>query len=331
MQFQSKLPRVKKHSNFYKEILSNWQEIHSNDPVNSTDFKEEILWNNRFIRICGKSFYFKSWHKNGIVKVRDLLTEQGNFLSFEHFKAKFGVRTTFLDYAGVIAAIPKAWKTAILDTPSGNQRTQNVLTADNVSAKKARSLLVGKSFRPPTVEHRLQNQNATDLEAIYELPFKITIENKLRSFQYKLIHNILPTNQRLYKMKIKASPVCELCNYVNETLEHMFCECPNVKQFWIMAIEWWNVKRFENINPKPIEILYGYKPGSSSFYALNHFFLIGKYHIYLSKIKSENPMFEVFLCLLKSKIQSEREIAIRNGNYNKHRNKWTTLCSSENT
>ena len=231
----------------------------------------------------------------------------------------------------MIVAIPKAWKTTILDTRSDSQRTQNALTVDNASAKKARSLLVEKSFCPSTVEHHLQNQTVTDLKAILELPFKITIENKLRSFQYKLIHNILPTNQRLYKMNIKTSPVCELCNYLNETLEHMSCECPNVKQFWIMAIEWWNVKHFENINPKPIEILYGYKPGSSSFYALNHFFLIGKYHIYLSKIKSDNPTFEVFLCVLRSTIQSERVIAIRNCDYNKHRNKWTTLCSSENT
>ena len=134
----------------------------------------------------------------------------------------------------MVSTFPKAWKTAILDTPSDSQRTQNALMVDNASAKKASSLLVEKSFCPPTVEHQLQNQNVTDLEAIYELPFKITIENKLRSFQYKLIHNILPTNQRLYKMNIKSSPVCEFCNHVNETLEHMFCKCLNVKEIWII-------------------------------------------------------------------------------------------------
>ena len=32
---------------------------------------------------------------------------------------------------------------------------------------------------------------------VYELPFKVTVENKLRSFQYKLVHNIIPTNLSL--------------------------------------------------------------------------------------------------------------------------------------
>ena len=93
------------------------------------------------------------YRKPSGVKVRDPQTEQGNFLSFELFKAKFGVRTTFLDYAGVIAAIPKAWKTAILDTPSGNQRTQNALTEDNASAKKARAHGLQVSLRETILDN----------------------------------------------------------------------------------------------------------------------------------------------------------------------------------
>ena len=38
---------------------------------------------------------------------------------------------------------------------------------------------------------------------VYVLLFKVPIENKLRSFQFKLLHDIIPTNQRLWKMNIK--------------------------------------------------------------------------------------------------------------------------------
>ena len=60
--------------------------------------------------------------------------------------------------------------------------------------KYARLMFAEKSFCRPLIESYLREQTFTP-SAVYELPFKITIENKLRSFQFKLIHSILPTNQ----------------------------------------------------------------------------------------------------------------------------------------
>ena len=45
----------------------------------------------------------------------------------------------------------------------------------------------------------------------------------------------------------------------------------------------------DNINPNSIEILYGNKPEITSFYALNHYLLIAKYHVYLARNQSETP------------------------------------------
>ena len=137
-----------------------------------------------------------------------------------------------------------------------------------------------KTFCPPLTESYLREQTFTP-SAVYELPFKITIENKLRSFQFKLIHNILPTNQRLWKMNVKSSPKCEQCDAPCETISHIFYECPAVKSFWEKVIDWWNRKRSENINPNPTEVLYGYKPESNSFHAFNHYLLIARYYVYL--------------------------------------------------
>ena len=47
-------------------------------------------------------------------------------------------------------------------------------------------MLVLEKLRPPNVEIKLVEQNLPD-KAIYELPFKVTKENKLRYFQYKVI------------------------------------------------------------------------------------------------------------------------------------------------
>ena len=130
-----------------------------------------------------------------------------------------------------------------------------------------------KSFCPPLIESYLREQTFTP-SAVYELPFKITIENKLRSFQFKLIHNILPTNQRLWKMNVKSSPKCKQCDAPCETISHIFYECPAIKFFLGKVIDWWNRKRSENINPNPTEVLYEYRPESN----LNQFIFENSKH-----------------------------------------------------
>ena len=101
-----------------------------------------------------------------------------------------------------------------------DEPTVTQLTVGNVSAKYARLMFAEKSFCPPLTESYLREQTFTP-SAVYELPFKITIENKPRSFQLKLIHNILPTNQRLWKMNVKSSPKCEQCDAPCETISHI--------------------------------------------------------------------------------------------------------------
>ena len=83
-------------------------------------------------------------------------------------------------------------------------------------------------------------------------------------------------------MNIKASPECERCLFPNETL----IQCPDVKIFWKDIMMWWNAKHSDNISPSNTEILYGYKPEATTFYALNHYLLIAKYHVFLARNRS---------------------------------------------
>ena len=116
-------------------------------------------------------------------------------------------------------------------------------------------MFVLKMLKPPNVERILAEQNLT-VKAIYELPFKIKMENKLRCFQHKVVHNILPTNSKLYKMKLRTSPSCDRCNHPHENLLHLLYECPSTQ----MVISWWNEKRSENVTLNATDILYRYKP-----------------------------------------------------------------------
>ena len=52
------------------------------------------------------------------------------------------------------------------------------------------------------------------MEKYYLLPRKVTNNNKLREFQFKILHRYLATNIVLYKMKMTNINTCTLCNIV---------------------------------------------------------------------------------------------------------------------
>jgi len=184
---------------FYKNVLVVWQELNSKDPIAVKEIQHEILWSNCIIRINGKSIYFKTWVNKGNLKICHLLDPQGQFLSFENFICKFGVRNTFLDYTGILAAILKLRQRKILgNSPMGGQPSSFLLIATPSSPLKK----LVQYFSPPIVDINLRKQ-VSNVKDANELPLKVTVENKLRSFQSKIAHNIIPTNLSLYKMNIK--------------------------------------------------------------------------------------------------------------------------------
>ena len=59
------------------------------------------------------------------------------------------------------------------------------------------------------------------------------------SFLFKLLHNILPTNERLYRLNLKDSQACSLCTSGNsDNLEHAFLECSHNNEInaWLLRL-----------------------------------------------------------------------------------------------
>ena len=83
--------------------------------------------------------------------------------------------------------------------------------------------------------------------------------------------------------------------------------CPAIKIVW-EAIDWWNRKRSENINPNPTEALYRYKPESNSFHNFNNCLLIARYYVYLARNKFETPKLEVFIVLQQFKSSAKEKL-----------------------
>ena len=68
--------------------------------------------------------------------------------------------------------------------------------------------------------------------------YRITNDTKLRNFQFKLLHHILPNNKLLHKMGIKNSALCNFCNQEEDSILHYLWGCPVAKRFWTSFNNW---------------------------------------------------------------------------------------------
>ena len=74
----------------------------------------------------------------------------------------------------------------------------------------------------------LYNDYNIDWTAICTLPCLITNNAYMRSFQYKILNNVLFLNKKRHTFEINPSPLCSLSNLYDETPYHMFYECDRV-------------------------------------------------------------------------------------------------------
>ena len=88
---------------FYKNILEFFNELKT---LYRYDQAEDlILFNNKEILVGGTSVYLSDWIKRD-VSIKDMLKEDGSYLSFQEFSEKFSRQTNFLQYYQIITAIP---------------------------------------------------------------------------------------------------------------------------------------------------------------------------------------------------------------------------------
>jgi len=65
-----------------------------------------IVFNNRAILIGERLFFIKEWFSKGIISIKDLLKDNGQFLSFQEFQRKYNFQSNFLNFYQVVSAIP---------------------------------------------------------------------------------------------------------------------------------------------------------------------------------------------------------------------------------
>ena len=104
-----------------------------------------------------------------------------------------------------------------------------VITLDKLTSTVIYYILISNVQNKPSSNIYFENSfNDNDINwaAIY------MHNTYTRSFQYKILNNILFLNKKLHVFGVKLSPRCSFCNLYDETPFHIFYENDRVKHLW---------------------------------------------------------------------------------------------------
>ena len=137
------------------------------------------------------------------------------------------------------------------------------------------------------------------MRQIFQLPHSVTLESSVKAFQYKVLHTILYTNTKLYKMGFRTNDLCIFCKSQSESLNHLFFHCPYSKQFWNdLEIYWCSVssKRIRLFSLQNVLVGIIAENTDPSHLLLNYFIMIGK--LFLWNCRNNQIMDTVSLSFL---------------------------------
>ena len=328
---------------FYKECIVAWTLLNEDNPSSSSEIANQVIWNNQFICIESKSVYNNRLIDLGIVKIGDLYDTWGGFKpNKEPLYSTLSPVEHFLLFS-LFNAFPEEWR-KILKTNKNSisSKTHDLIQNDfklriegkkvnfqNLKSKSLYDSFVSKISSIPTAQKKYNEVFSThtsqlDWEKIYLLPFRTTLDTKLREFQYKILNRILYTNKMLFKFKKVDSPLCDFCEKELETIEHLFFHCTKVSMFWNdlkSVLDSFNITiKFDIMN-----VLFGILDTDNISILVNYIILESKYYIYRCKLNKGSLCVRLLVDKFKKTFQTERFIAKRNNKIHFHDNKWEPL------
>jgi hypothetical protein len=154
----------------------------------------------------------KNWIENDINNINDLLEQNQQIMSYEIFQDTYHVDTKFVEFYGIISAIPRHWRHLINTCHNSiykENRCINQLQNDPKPCKYFYRQFIDKNtVIPVNIINKWSNEfDIEEIEwgLIFSESFSLSKNNKLSCFQYKLIHSVLALNPDLFKCKIKRN------------------------------------------------------------------------------------------------------------------------------
>jgi len=320
-------------SKFYGSILRCWAVYTKQKQESITqaaDVLVQPLWNNSYILTGKTPCFFHQLAANGIYHIKDICNKSLVY-DWTMIKEKGVKEDHFFYWISLTKAIPSKWKTLLKEgTKKETDKIDN--KGDNINFKRKKSKdvykdLINEKFKKPTAQSNIQKRISTceiDWEKVYSRIYSTTIDTYTRFFQYKILNNCLYLNYDLFRFKLVDSPRCSYCHTFFETIDHLFVDCIESKNFYF-GIRYW-LSKFTIVLPQcNIEnIILGVTP-DQNIVMVNQILYSYKLLLYKFRPAGHVPTLELFINHLRSLETIEYKIASSNDRVSYHLKKWQNL------
>ena len=324
---------------FYSEVIKLWEKFSVCSKLTAEQILSEQLWNNKFILSNSKSIDYPALKTKGLAQIRDLFSKDGSVRTWESISQMYDLEPIdFLKWLGVLQSIPPSWKKMIrscTEISEGEEETNcgiefegKYIRIQQITPKIIYKCSVSSNYNPPTAREYFSRKvqiTCPDIcKSIYLLPRKVTVDTKIRMFQYKILNNILYLNRRLYLMKKVGSPLCSMCGMEVETLAHIIIHCKYSKKLWKDIKE--KCSSQLSLPDLTEEIVYlGWLSKGPKSQLVNFIILLYKYYLYTVRKDVRKVCLSAFKWYVNYTQTIEKVIAKKNSRTEKHLSKWDPL------
>ena len=289
-------------STFWKKVLQAWIE---NNVCEDNITSQDTINNNKYLTLNNKPIFIKNATVNNVIYINDVLNENKEIITFKEYNEKIGNNpSNVIEYVIIKTAINKikdkmVYKTRHRDLTFKDKKIECLNRKNIYKLLIQNKTCLCENFWERRLGKKINEKTWSNI-------FSCTKETKLQEFQWKIVHNIFPTNILLSKIGIKDTEKCEMCD-VTEYIEHLFIECQRIGSFWKVVENLINSKLSTIIQLNDIIIILGIeqeeqckKLNKKEISMINEILIIAKLSISKSKIND-----------LKIELVFENEIRLR--------------------
>ena len=253
------------------------------------------------------------WAEKGILFVGDLLLSNGEILKLKDIERIFKITINTFYYYRIKLLLKTFIETNKKDCSFAS--TQSIYPfhlkclSGNSRCKTLYKMFSNNAYSNTVPLCRIkwgellgESDNEQTWKLVFKACCKSVLDNSIIWLRYKILFDILPTRDYLYKLKLTDNNLCVFCHCSPETIIHLFCECNKVQDLWSNIKQWIFMKTGITINfSKSIKLL-GFHEMDHKYWPLNLVILLTKKYIFscarkelrLNIFNLQNEVYRVF-------------------------------------
>jgi hypothetical protein len=241
---------LRKISKYYLNLLNCWSEFLSLNKINTKEnILEQHIFGNSKIRYKRKALFLSNFSKSGFKTVKDIWDQNSKIFvnSTEIFNRLRDKRNWIAEYSRIKASFSLELLLMLKSDNINQENTKSYpftvkntcefIKNDNILENKKLLLKDIQYFfaieNIPICQQKWEIYFGVELpwEEIWGRHFKNLANRKSKQLQWKVIHRIIYTEERLQKMNKSPNGSCHFCKDP-ENLMHLFVNCKLVDSVW---------------------------------------------------------------------------------------------------